>query len=110
MNEVLKAAIAHYGEQMQVIVAIEELSELQKELTKFLRGQADERHINEEMADVEIMLEQLKLMFGNRAAVTYWSHKKIDRLRKRIVANENRCVCCGAIIPEGRMVCPRCEK
>ena len=22
---------------------------------------------------------------------------------------ENYCVCCGAIIPEGRMVCPRCE-
>lgn len=22
---------------------------------------------------------------------------------------ENRCVCCGEIIPEGRMVCPNCE-
>ena len=22
----------------------------------------------------------------------------------------NRCVCCGDIIPEGRMVCPRCER
>ena len=22
----------------------------------------------------------------------------------------NRCVCCGGIIPEGRMVCTRCEK
>lgn len=22
---------------------------------------------------------------------------------------ENRCVCCGEIIPEGRMVCPLCE-
>lgn len=22
---------------------------------------------------------------------------------------ENCCVCCGAIIPEGRMVCPICE-
>lgn len=22
---------------------------------------------------------------------------------------ENRCVCCGKIIPEGRMVCPQCE-
>lgn len=22
---------------------------------------------------------------------------------------EDRCVCCGAIIPEGRMVCPQCE-
>lgn len=24
--------------------------------------------------------------------------------------NENRCVMCGTIIPEGRMVCPICEK
>ena len=23
---------------------------------------------------------------------------------------ENRCVICGAIIPEGRQVCPNCEK
>ena len=23
---------------------------------------------------------------------------------------ENRCVCCGEIIPEGRMVCPKCER
>ena len=23
---------------------------------------------------------------------------------------EERCVCCGAIIPEGRMVCPACEQ
>lgn len=23
--------------------------------------------------------------------------------------NENRCICCGASIPEGRMVCPTCE-
>ena len=22
---------------------------------------------------------------------------------------ENRCVCCGAVVPEGRMVCPICE-
>lgn len=23
--------------------------------------------------------------------------------------SEDRCVCCGAVIPEGRMVCPLCE-
>lgn len=23
---------------------------------------------------------------------------------------EDKCVCCGAIIPEGRMVCINCEK
>lgn len=24
--------------------------------------------------------------------------------------NSNHCVCCGAVIPEGRMVCPTCER
>lgn len=24
--------------------------------------------------------------------------------------SEERCVCCGAVIPEGRMVCPECER
>ena len=24
--------------------------------------------------------------------------------------NDNRCVCCGRIIPEGRQVCPICEQ
>ena len=24
--------------------------------------------------------------------------------------SENRCVCCGEIVPEGKMVCPDCEK
>ena len=23
---------------------------------------------------------------------------------------DNRCVCCGEIIPEGRMICPNCER
>ena len=23
---------------------------------------------------------------------------------------EERCICCGEIIPEGRQVCPNCEK
>lgn len=25
-------------------------------------------------------------------------------------SGENRCVCCGEIIPEGRQVCPQCAK
>lgn len=23
---------------------------------------------------------------------------------------EDRCICCGAIVPEGMMVCPMCER
>ena len=25
-------------------------------------------------------------------------------------SNDNRCVCCGNVIPEGRQICPKCEK
>lgn len=48
----------------QLIVAIEELSELQKEFCKALRGQDNIKNIIEEMADVEIMLEQMKIYLG----------------------------------------------
>ena len=34
----------------------------------------------------------------------------VSILNEQNVANENRCVCCGEIIPEGRQVCPQCEK
>ena len=27
-----------------------------------------------------------------------------------MIGNENRCVCCGAERPEGRMICPTCER
>lgn len=84
MIEVLQAAIEKYGAEAQVVVALEEMAELQQALTKFLRGNPDQKNINEEMADVSIMLEQLKLIFNNRAAVTHWEHKKLTRLESRL--------------------------
>lgn len=61
-NLVFMQLIEKYDEK-QVIVAIEELSELQKELCKALRGKVDLDHITEEFADVWIMLQQMKLYF-----------------------------------------------
>lgn len=48
----------------QLIVALEELSELQKEICKDLRGKTNIDHITEELADVMIMTEQLKIYYG----------------------------------------------
>lgn len=28
----------------------------------------------------------------------------------RVATKENRCVCCGELIPEGLQVCPKCER
>lgn len=73
-TRILERAIKFYGPETQIIVAIEECSELQKALTKWLRYERErpsvsiqsqmlKRNIMEEMADVSIMLKQLALIF-----------------------------------------------
>ena len=49
-----------------------------------VRGQDNAAHIAEEIADVEIMLEQLKLMFSIRDEVTQQRTVKLQRLDNRI--------------------------
>lgn len=61
-EQVYLRAIDHYGVATQLVVAIEEMAELVKEITKAFRGKANKSNIIEEMADVEIMLDQLKLI------------------------------------------------
>lgn len=69
-----------YGKTSQCTVCMEEMAELTKELSKNLRGQDNAAHI----ADVEIMLEQLKLMFSIRDEVTQQRTVKLQRLDNRI--------------------------
>lgn len=85
---VLRKAISNYGKRMQIIVAIEELSELQKELCKMLRGKMNIDHVVEEMADVEIMLRQLKMMICRDYDIERKINEKIERLEKRIIEGE----------------------
>lgn len=77
-------AVRTFGKTSQMIVAIEECSELIKELTKNLRGEDNIDHISEEMADVYIMLEQLGMIFGNSERVSVWKRRKINRLAERL--------------------------
>lgn len=85
--EVLGKAVKTYGYVHQTIKAVEELSELLVALNKWL-GMAENEdyirdNIREECADVEIMLGQLKIIFGDWSG---WTHDKMDRLEDRINA------------------------
>ena len=72
----------------QLIVAIEELAELQKELTKTLRGHQNTQHILEEIVDVEIMLEQLKLLFSlSQEDINIQKELKLKRVEQRLKQN-----------------------
>ena len=83
--KILEKAIEHYGKDMQLNVAIEELSELIKEICKSKRGADNREAIIEEMADCEIMFEQLQIIFdisGEEIGDTII--EKLDRLERRI--------------------------
>ena len=83
-DEILKKALQHYGANSQRIVAIEEMSELTKELCKVSRGEENAAHIAEEIADVRIMLDQLEIMFDCAGAAAAYQAAKVERLRKRL--------------------------
>lgn len=80
----LRKALDTYGVDMQQIVAMEELAELQKEISKHLRGEDNLDRMAEEIADVRIMLEQLMMAFHLRGNVEDWIARKMDRLRNRL--------------------------
>ena len=77
-------AVRAYGKKSQLVMAMEEMSELTKELSKNMRGAKNISSISEEIADVEIMLEQLKIIFSNRAEVDIYRGNKLDRLVNRL--------------------------
>lgn len=87
-HAVLSEAIRHYGKDNQLHVALEEMSELQKELCKDLRGKGHLDAIAEEIADVEIMLEQLKMIYHVGPQTTVWKNLKINRLNDRMKNGE----------------------
>ncbi|MEE1199033.1 MAG: hypothetical protein U0L09_00120 [Christensenellales bacterium] len=77
-------ALCRYGRNAQMVVAIEELSECQKEICKILRGGGDLEHLAEEIADATIMLEQLRLFFSINDLVGKKMDEKILRLENRL--------------------------
>lgn len=83
-QEILNLAINTYGAQAQEMVLLEEMSELQKEICKYWRGRDNTRAIAEEIADVEIMLEQMKMIFQCADAVSLYRIQKLKRLERRL--------------------------
>lgn len=84
------AALNRYGAQAQITMAFEEMAELQDVLCKFLRGRVDGdtlANIAEEIADVGIMLDQMKILFQRDSAVEEQRQYKVKRLRERIDKN-----------------------
>ena len=73
MNErqILGRVISFYGSEIQRVIS--------------LRSGADRPHIAEEIADVQIMLEQMMMLYECHEDVSVWRHKKVNRLLERLI-------------------------
>lgn len=83
-RDLYTAAVKKWGKEHQLVLCMEEMAELTKELSKNMRGSKNITNISEEMADVEIMLEQLRVIFGNRSEVDTIKAEKLIRLADRL--------------------------
>lgn len=94
--EVLQECVNTYGAEVQVDMAVEEMSELTKALLKYRRKEAQgskdleeaRENILEEVADVIIMLTQLIMIYGGRDLVQETIENKVDRQIKRLANTE----------------------
>ena len=87
----LEIAIRVYGANAQIDVAVEEMAELTQALVKAKRYATDKDfdrfrdNVIEEIADVEIMLDQLRIIFDiDEALIEDVKEFKTDRLAKRL--------------------------
>ena len=82
---IFENAIERYGAESQEGVAQEECAELIQAISKKHRGKP--HNIAEEIADVEIMLEQLKIINGCENDVKEIRKQKTKRLAENLYLN-----------------------
>lgn len=81
--EVIEKAVETYGPEAQTDMMMEEMSELIKALLKHRRNPSADTlaNIREEMADVQIMLDQMRLIYGDYTQDIVF---KLSRLSRRL--------------------------
>ena len=89
-KDILLKALETYGEEAQIDMCIEELAELQVALCHYKRGR--DHNIQEELADVRIMLFQMEVLFGYPRVELEMS-MKINRLAERLKSKEGEVEC-----------------
>jgi len=103
---VLRLALATHGGKAQIQMAVEECAELIVAAQHRVRGRSDDAALISEVADVTIMMRQLRLLLGP-AAVDRAIDAKVNRLAGRLQAVLNERA--KHEPPTERPTCPGCR-
>lgn len=88
-KKIIIKSIQHYGKNNQSTVCMEECAELIQAISKAKRGKINRDNMIEEIADVLICVEMLKLMYMiSNEKINKWIEKKQAREAERMEKNE----------------------
>lgn len=85
IDDICRAAIKAFGTEAQLDMCIEECAELINAIEKFRRGRIGKEEVITEIADVQIMCEQMQEIFGDKETNTERTRKwnrLVERLEK----------------------------
>lgn len=81
-GEVVNWYLERYGQTAQILLAMEELGELVSGLNQyFFRNKISADQLSKEIADVEIMMQSLRVIVGNDL-VDFQKEKQIEKMVK----------------------------
>ena len=81
--EVYSQALNKWGAESQTMILFEEMAELQNAICKYIRKRNNIYDVATEIADVQIMAEQMSILFG-KEIVDSEKERKFERLKKRL--------------------------
>lgn len=84
-RDLVEIIVEKYGTKLQDVILIEELSELQKEMTKYIRGKGVLSHMTEEIAHCLISIDVAMYIHGISESDV---KKEIDKKREKIKRSE----------------------
>ncbi len=87
--ETLERAISTFGADAQITKLCEECAELVTAVVHRRDHRDTNDHVAEEMADVTLMMVQMRIIFGiDEREIDKWLAYKLERLRERIASDD----------------------
>ncbi len=80
---IYKGAINKWGHHLQLDMLVEECAELIASVNRLRRGRTKDEAVIEELADVDILIGQMRLVF-DQAEIDEIKRKKLTRLAERV--------------------------
>lgn len=84
-EHILRQNIQRNDTVEELVIIMEELAELSQQVSKKIRGEVDRMHLLEEIADVYICLEELKMLNGfTEKEIEIAKSVKLNRIRNKL--------------------------